>query len=374
MRTTEVTITRRSRRAAAAAATGTLAMLLTAPVAGASAHPSSPARSGSGGAGSGGGQSVQVLATGSATRSGPDDVTALGRNVFVAWQNGVGADGSPSASGVTASTVVEYTPAGAVIGQWSIPGHVDGLTADPAARDILVTTNEDANSSLFTINPAAQQVQHYTYSPNPLPHGGGTDAVSVYHGHILISASNPSSTSGPAVYSASLSPQSGTATLHPVFDDNSAATVANAGASQGQTVPLALTDPDSNEVVPMSAARFAGDFLLDSQGDQQQVYVDRATSSRPHLSVLNLSQSVDDTAFPTTEDGTLYVTDSADNKVFAVRGGFTPGSALVAVTPGNANTAPTPAPANYLGALDLRTGTIQPLITTIQAKGLHFVP
>ena len=364
MRTTEVTITRRSRRAAAVAATGTLAMLLTAPVAGASSHhPGSDAA-----------QSVQVFAAGSATQFGPDDVTALGRNVFVAWQNGVGPDGSPSASGATASTIVEYTPAGVVLGQWSIPGHVDGLTADPAARDLLVTSNEDANSSLFAINPAAQQVQHYTYSPTPLAHGGGTDAVSVYHGHILISASNPSSTSGPAVYSASLSPQSGTATLRPVFDDNSTATVANAGAAQGQTVALALTDPDSNEVVPMSAGRFGGDFLLDSQGDQQQVYVDRATSSRPHLSVLNLSQSVDDTAFPTTDDGTLYVTDSADNEVFALRGGFTPGSALVAVTPGSANTAPTPAPANYLGTLDLLTGTIQPLNTTIQAKGLHFVP
>jgi len=44
--------------------------------------------------------------------------------------------------------------------------------------------------------------------------------------------------------------------IRPVFFDEARATVANSGAS-GRG-PLALTDPDSNEVVPSGAARFAG--------------------------------------------------------------------------------------------------------------------
>jgi len=57
-------------------------------------------------------------------------------------------------------------------------------------------------------------------------------------------------------------------------------------------VPLALTDPDSNAVVPAASPRFGGDFMLDSQGDSQQVYVSGATSDDPQLSLLKLSQRV----------------------------------------------------------------------------------
>ena len=67
------------------------------------------------------------------------------------------------------------------------------------------------------------------------------------------------------------------ATVHPLFSDEAQATVANSaagsGAGAGKIVHLALTDPDSSEVVPSMAPRFRGDFMLTSQGDQQQIYV-----------------------------------------------------------------------------------------------------
>jgi len=107
----------------------------------------------------------------------------------------------------------------------------------------------------------------------------------------------------------------GVAVLQPVFFDNSTATVANVGSSSGTQVALALTDPDSNEIVPASSPRFAGDFVLDSQGDEQQIYVDGASGATPRLSVLDLSQSVDDTAWATDSEGTLLVTDSVDNEI-----------------------------------------------------------
>jgi hypothetical protein len=317
--------------------------------------------------------SVKVFAAGSATQSQPDDIARLGSHIYVAWQNNVGPDGSPSPTGVTNSTLVEYQRNGSIVQQWSLPGHIDGLAGDPAMGAVIVTTNEDANSSLLTVDPdapTAAQVHQYQYVPNPLPHGGGTDAISIYRGSLLISASNPTGTDVPAVYRVTLT--GSTAQTTPVFFDNSMATVANVNApDRGQPVTLALTDPDSNEVVPGTSPRFQHDFVLDSQGDEQQIYVKRALGAQPKLSLLRLSQSIDDTAWVTDRDGTLYVSDSPDNKVFAVRGDFRPGTALVAVTPGNANT-PVNAP-NYLGRLDLWTGQITPVLMSVQAKGLLFV-
>jgi hypothetical protein len=319
--------------------------------------------------------SVRVFASGNATMFQPDDITWLDGTVYVVWQNGVGPSGQPSATGVTTSTVVGYSLTGHRVATWKVKGHADGLTADAASHRLIVTVNEDGNASLFTISPlapVADQEQHYEFNLNPLPHGGGTDAVSVYHGDILISASAPTVANGPAVYRAVLEPH-GVAVLQPVFFDNSTATVANIRSGvAGRQVALALTDPDSNEVVPASSPRFAGDFVLDSQGDQEQIYVSGATGTGPHLWVLALTQSIDDTAWTTDAGGTLLVTDGVDNEIFAVSGDFIPGTAYVAVTPADANN-PVNRP-NYLGRLDLRTGDVSQAVTTIQAKGLLFIP
>lgn len=326
------------------------------------------------------GLSVQVFAAGTASVSQPDDIAAYGSDVLIGWQNQVGADGTPGPGGVTRSTLTEQTHRGTVRHSWSLTGHIDGLTSDPTTGQILATVNEDAHSSLYVIRPDAaprNQVRHYRYNL-PDTHPGGTDAVSIYHHQILITASNPTVAPGkvggtaPALYKATL--KGTTAVLAPVFFDNSPATVANTNDPQhGKTVPLALTDPDSNTVVPATSARFAGDFMLDSQGDSQQIYVRRATSNRPRLSLLKLSQRVNDTAWVTNPHGTLYVTDNADNEVFTVRGAFTPGTAYTAVTP--RSTTPTqPNPPNYVGTLNMNTGHITPTITTIQAEGLLFTP
>lgn len=319
------------------------------------------------------GLDVRVFATGTATMYGPDDIARLGSDVFVAWQNGVGSTGSPSGTGNTASTVVEYNLGGQVLGQWSLTGKVDGMGADPLHQRVVATVNEDGNSSLYTVTPSATPaVVHYQYAPSgPLPHGGGTDSVRVVGSNLFISASAPTATGGPAVYEVTLSGT--TATLRPVFFDNSSAVVANTNASDyGQSVALALTDPDSSEVVPSSSPRFGGDFVLGSQGDGEQIYVSDPLLSRPRLAVLRLSQSVDDTAYITDSSGTLLITDGADNEVFEVTGNLPMGAALTAVTPGDANQ-PVNAP-NYLGRIDLSTGNVTSVITTIQAKGLLYIP
>ena len=316
--------------------------------------------------------------------SDPDDITLLGDDIFVGFQNGVGPQGQPSTDGNLDSTVVELKMNGDPVAQWDVQGKTDGVTADPQTGDVIATVNEDANSSLYTIDPTAPagaQVTHYNYN-EPLPHFGGTDAISIYRGQILISASAPGTTGAaapqktyPAVYSAVLDAADNTATVTPLFFDEDSATVVNTGSSYGQTTTLGLTDPDSNEVVP-PGARFGGDFMLTSQGDQEQIYVRNAGTRRQSLSVLSLSQSVDDTAWPTSSRGALYSTDSTNDSIDSIRGPFVPGQPMVAATPCGANSAPAtcPAPpaypANYLATLNPYTGQV----TAATVVGAAYVP
>jgi hypothetical protein len=314
----------------------------------------------------------------------PDDITLLGNDIFVGFQNGVGPQGQAGSDGNLDSTVVELKMNGAPVAQWDVAGKTDGVTADPLTGDVIATVNEDGNSSLYTVNPnaaATNQVTHYAYN-EPLPHMGGTDAISIYKGQIFISASAPGTTGAPApqptypaVYSVVLDPATRIATVTPLFYDESTATVANIGSGYGQTTTLALTDPDSNEVVP-AGARFGGDFMLTSQGDEEQIYVHGAGTPSQTLQVLALTQSVDDTAWPTSSQGTLYSTDSTNDAIDTLRGPFIPRVPMVAATPCGANSAPPtcPAPptypANYLAVMNPFTGEV----TAVTVVGAAYVP
>ena len=93
-------------------------------------------------------------------------------------------------------------------------------------------------------------------------------------------------------------------------NDNSTAKAVN-GPHAGTNVTLALTDPDSNEVVPHTSPKFGGDFMLDSQGDRELIF------DQPHswgggasLSVLAITRSVDDTSWATAHFGALCLPDA----------------------------------------------------------------
>ncbi len=317
----------------------------------------------------------------------PDDITRYGDELFTTFQNGVGPQGQASTDGNRDSTIVEFTLSGAYLRQWDLRGKCDGLTANPATGLVIATINEDANSSLDSINPWTGRVVHYSYSKNPLPHNGGTDAISFYHGLMLISASAPGTVGAaapnpayPAVYWVTLDRANRVAYVHALFYDEAKATAAN-GPHRGKTVKLGLTDPDSNEVVPWVAPRFAGDFMLTSQGDKEQIYVSGAGTWYQHLSVLSLSQSVDDTAWATAWHGAFYTTDNSGDTVNMITGTFWPGTVFVAVTPCDANGAPATCPGpgyppNYLGQLNMYTGHISPVSLrgpAIQPQGMIFI-
>jgi len=314
--------------------------------------------------------------------SQPDDITALGRDIFVGFQNGVGPQGQASTSGNRDSTVVEFNLAGKEVHQWDVVGKCDGLTADPVTGLLIATVNEDAHSSVYLIDPIAGRPIHYRYD-EALPSDGGTDAISVYGDMILISASAPGTTGAaapqptyPAVYRVTFDAKTRVATVRALFFDEASAKVANTNSpDRGEDVQLALTDPDSNEVVPDFARRFAGDFMLTSQGDKEQIFVQHAGGAHQSLAVLTLSDSVDDTAWASDHGGAIYTTDNAGNTIDKISGPFSRGDVFVADTPCDANDAPSTCPgpgfpANFLGQLNPNTGAI----TAVHVKGAAIAP
>jgi hypothetical protein len=309
----------------------------------------------------------------------PDDLAKLGSDIFVGFQNGVGPQGE-TMNGVSDSTVVEFSSSGSPVAQWDIAGHIDGLAADTARGRVIATVNEDGNSSLYVITPGSRSAAQYRYPP--LPSHGGTDAVSVWRGMILTSASAPGTTgkaapqaSYPAVYVVTLDAKTRTASVRGLFGDEASAKTANAGAT-GST-QLALVDPDSNAVVPSYASRFGGQFELTSQGDGEQIFV--ADTGGTQLSVLKLSQAGgDDSAWASGPSGTLYVTDNSADLIYKITGPFKAGSELIAASPCDANSAPMSCLAKrYLGQVNMTTGAVTQLPIggfSILPKGLLFVP
>ena len=148
------------------------------------------------------------------------------------------------------------------------------------------------------------------------------------------------------------------------FNINSSATAVGSGKSTA----LALTDPDSSTMVPSSVPLVGGEFMLDSQGDDQLIFDKLGQSGSPQ--VLSLKQSVDDVAFPTATGGTLLSADAKTDTVDAITGTFAANSAYATVTPGNANNAPSNAAPNYSGTINLTTGDVAPLET----QGVKLTP
>lgn len=302
--------------------------------------------------------------------SQPDDMAVSGGHVYVAFQNGVGSKGeAAAAAGTNAggnldSTLVKFTLAGKPVAQWDLQGKIDGLGAGNGT--VYATVNEDGNSSLYALSGAT--ITHYRYSPSPLGHGGGTDSVVVVHGLILISASAPAKATGAAVYSAKLNPATKVAKLKTVFRDN-----AKVKMIAGKAVSP-LTDPDSSELV--TTGKYAGDFLLNSQGDQELLYVSHPGTAKQKILALKISQSIDDSAFPTKAGGEILTTNGSG--IAKITGPFKRGTQYAAVTPCNANSASascsTP---NWLGAIDQQTGKVARVGTTgvaLTPKGMVYVP
>jgi len=261
--------------------------------------------------------------------SAPDSIAVLGRHVFVGYGDGHAPDGSDGLN----SQVVEYDMDGHVVHTYTVPGHGDGLKVDPVTHRLWALQNEDASPNLVIIDPRTQhQSQPHLFSATP--HGGGYDDI-VFRGcQVYISASNPANNPNtePAIVTARL--ENGVVQVESLLKGNASAIDIPSGAS----VTLNLQDPDSMTLDPL------GNLVLDSQGDQELIYVVRPGQRdqqvlRLPLSFLSAGTSMpvetDDTAFVTSSDGFILFADKKLNTVFKLtRPGFVPGSAYTAADGG----------------------------------------
>jgi len=326
-----------------------------------------------------------VFAVAPAGASKPDDITVMGGVLYVTYQNNAGNDGSPAGS---RSTVAAFDAAGTVKQTWSVPGRVDGLTADPRHGRVFATANEDLNSSLFLITPTSKGLQHLTFSPDPAQKGsdgsnGGTDSVSVgTDGTVYVAHSNPdpklpAPNNPAAVYKMTIAGAS--ATLTPLFNVNDTAPVRNPAAGAPRSAPLGLTDPDSNRIIASSG----GDMLIqDAQGDSKLVFATHLSSGSPSLAQLNLVNAAGKAGGPTpqlddieqvTGPGTLYMVDQGSGKIYAMdTATVTPGTYFVSQPKPSKGDLPNHAD---VATLNIHTGVVTDLHTgLISPKGLLFLP
>jgi hypothetical protein len=293
------------------------------------------------------------FATAPAGLSAPDSIAVVGTHVFVGYGDGHQPDGSDGLS----SQVVEFTIDGKLVHIYTVPGHNDGLKLDPVTHQLWALQNEDAHPNLVLIDPkSGHQSQAFPFSAEP--HGGGYDDI-VFRGcEIYISASNPSGNpnTGPAVVSARL--QGGVVSVSPLLMGDAKAIDVPTGA----TITLNLQDPDSMTLDPQ------GNIVLDSQADQELIYVTHP--GQPNQQALRLPLSyqsagmsapveTDDTNFVTSSDGFILFADKGLNTVYKLsRPGFVPGTAFTAADGGP-----------FVGTLDISSGVITPIVTGLMGPG-----
>jgi hypothetical protein len=304
------------------------------------------------------GYSVSVFATAPSGFTEPDSITRVGDDIFVTYTNGAATDGSAGSS-----VVVRYDSAGTVLQMYPITGRNDGLKYSPYDHKIWALSNEDANPKLTILDPETGATLDYTFEVIPPVHGGGYDDVAFLGGKVYISASNPNTTSQntfPSIVEATLV-KGNKIHVTPILLGN--APLWNIATGKMDT--SLQSDPDSLKVAP------GGILFLTSQADGDLIFVSHPGTADQSGQLLHLTDgsstqiTVDDTIFPSNPSGTILVTDTSANAVYAVTSTvFQVGGAYAASDSNGA-----------VGKIDLSTGLFTPIVTgMVSPHGELFVP
>lgn len=302
------------------------------------------------------GYKVCLFAGATTNANHPDEVRVVGDKVWIAWQNSSAKDGSTTKP----STVSEYTTSGKLLKSWSVTGHADGMRMDTATGQMWVTTDEDGNPRLYTINPSSSTPTQYKVPKTSW--GGGFDDIEFVNGSAFISASNPTLNSAgkntaPALVKVTLSGT--TAKLTPALMASATATTLSPPVS---TVKLNLTDPDSQSTDPQ------GDLVLMSQGDGELLFVHNPGTASQTVKVLTVGTQVDDTIWPTSAHGCLLVADNASGVYSVCSTIWVPGLP-VTDSPNDAGVI------SFVGTLNLTTGQVTPFLVGMgNPHGMAFIP
>ena len=301
--------------------------------------------------------SSSVFATGGPVGgTQPDSVTIGDGSVWVEYGNGADSTG---ASG--SSTIVQYSPGGAVQHTYSIPGLVDGLKFNPVTGKVWALQNNDGNATLSIIDPTTHAVS------GPLSYAvtstaRGYDDVAFLGGKVYLSYTNPANPTDPVlqILNNGNSP-TGTLTTTNIL------TVSQTGIS--------VPDIDSLKSTPN------GELVLTSEGDGPTTMnpigtfslisnPGTATQTVTNVPVADASgrpsEGMDDVLFPGVTQGTLFVTDTPTNTVYEVKlTGLDPNTPIISL-----------GTFGEVATVNPLTGIVEtPLLTGLTAPhGLDFIP
>jgi hypothetical protein len=302
--------------------------------------------------------SVSVFANGAAVgATGPDSVTVGNGSVWIEYGNGADSTGMGGSS-----TIVQYSAAtGSVQNTYSIAGLVDGLKIDPTTGLVWALQNNDGNATLSLINPVTHSVSGpltyasppYVYGPSS---GRGYDDVAFLGHQVFLSYTNPASPTDPVVQSldqghtptAPLTTTSILANLQTGTNCDSDSLKATPSGGVVLTCEGDGPGSGSNGVI----------VLISNPGAANQAVNDVLVTDATGANV----QGMDDVLFPGASSGTLYVTDTDTNFVYAVKvSGLDPNAPIASL-----------AGFDELGIVDLATGVATPLLTAADIPGGSF--
>lgn len=303
------------------------------------------------------GYQVSLFVRGTSSYHNPDAVIVDSGHVFIDYQNTTAKDCTDKNS----STIVEYTMDGKVVKTFTVPGHSDGMRADPTTHLLWATSCEDGNPKIVTIDTTSGTITPYTFPT--APHGGGYDDLCFINGTAFIAASNPNLDKNgnnvfPAVDKITLS--NGKATLTPVLMGNASAIDLTASNAK---VTLNEVDPDS------MTQDTKGDLVLINQAGTEIVMISNPGTSQQKVSRILTGTQLDDTVWATATQGRLLVVDAGANNTYWVSTSqFTPGT-IYTETPSDSGVAGT------VDVVDPSTGIVTPIVLGfVSPSGLLFVP
>jgi sugar lactone lactonase YvrE len=288
--------------------------------------------------------------------AGPDSLVVDNGFVYIDYQNTTAKDCTDN----NTSTVVQYDMNGKMLKTFTVPGHSDGMRADPSTHLLWVTSCEDGNPKFVTIDPSSGTVTPYTFPPTP--HGGGYDDLCFVNGLVFIAASNPSVNAAgvnpfPAIDKITLG--NGKVNLTPVLMGNATATdlIASAKTTLNEVDPDSMTVDSSGQLVLVNQAGSELVFLRDPGTPQQKV------------SRVPVGNQLDDTVWVTATQGRLLVSDGTTGNTYWISTThFVPGG-VYTEAPDDSGVV------GFLGAVDLKTGFVTPVVIGfLKATGMLFVP
>lgn len=280
--------------------------------------------------------SVSVFATGGAVGgTQPDSITDGDGSVWVEYGNG-----AVSTGGSGDSTIVRYSESGAIEHVYSTAGLVDGLKFNPVTGMVWALQNNDGNATLSLINPGTGVVSGpLKYASPPYVYGAssgrGYDDVAFLNGKVYLSYTNPVNPTDPVLQILNQgNAPSGTLTTTSIL-------------TAQQTNPLFMSSGQNPPDIDSLKSTPSGQLVLTSEGDagiggpQDGRFTLISDPGTTHQSVLNVRvtnaagvniNAMDDVIFPGATAGTLYVSDTRTDTVYAVHlAGLNPNTPIVAL-------------------------------------------